>query len=431
MTDRRPDTLQPPYATGHRAAYFAFDLFPSTKGAAVHIAQMADELFARFGGGLLGVTGGGRLPRRQVEDGREIVRFDDAVPNLLGRFEAFSSWVAGHVAEHAGTLELCHVRDPWGALPVVDAPGRRYQVVYEVNGLPSIELRHTRPGLPERTLAKIRELERHCLHAADAIIVPSRVNAEAVRGYGVPDGKVTVVPNGADVPDPRPRPDDAPDRYIIYVGALQPWQGLDVLMRAFARLADLPDLRLVVCSSVQARRAKPLRRLARHLGVEDRVEWRFTVPHAQVAAWLQHAELSVAPLTACARNLDQGCAPLKVLESMAAGTPVVASDLPVVRELMADREHGRLVPADRPAELARAVRVLLEYPDTARDMGARAREHVASTLTWDASRARLAEVYRTLAAHPAVPTRPMVPTVSAGTADSARPTLSARPVDRW
>ncbi|WP_245627864.1 glycosyltransferase family 4 protein [Actinomadura oligospora] len=384
----------------HRAAYFAFDLFPSTKGASVHIAEMADELFTHSGGGLLGVTGGGWLPSRQVEGAREIVRFGDAVPNLLDRFEAFSAWVAGLVAEHAGTLELVHVRDPWGALPVVSAPDRRYKVVYEVNGLPSIELRHTRPGVPERTLAKIRELERRCLEAADAVIVPSRVNARAVRAYGIPDEKITVVPNGADVPEPRPRPEDAPGRYIVYVGALQPWQGLDVLLRAFARLADLPDLRLVVCSSVPPKRAKPLRRLARHLGVEDRVEWRFTVPHAEVAAWLEHAELAVAPLTACARNLDQGCAPLKVLESMAAGTPVVASDLPVVRELMTDREHGRLVPADRPAELARAVRVLLEYPEQARAMGARAREHVARTLTWTDSRARLAEVYRTLSLLP-------------------------------
>jgi glycosyltransferase involved in cell wall biosynthesis len=67
-----------------------------------------------------------------------------------------------------------------------------------------------------------------------------------------------------------------------------------------------------------------------------------------------------------------------------------------VRELMADGEHGRLVPADRPAELARAVRILLEYPDEAAAMGRRGREHIEESLTWARSRARLAEVYRTL-----------------------------------
>ncbi|TYC13370.1 glycosyltransferase [Actinomadura syzygii] len=383
----------------HRAAYVAFDRFPSSKGSAVHIAQMADELFARFDGGLLCAIGGGDLPRYQREGTREIARFDEPVPNLIDRAEAFSAWVAGHLEPHLDTLEVCHVRDPWSALPAVaDGPRRRrrHKVVYEVNGLPSIEMAHTWPWAAPSTLAKVRELERHCLERSDAVVVPSRVIGAAVRGLGVPDAKVHLVPNGADVPQPSQRPPDAPERYLVYVGALQPWQGLDVLLRAFARLADLPDLRLVVCASVPERRAKPLRRAAERIGVADRVDWRFTLPHHEVAAWLAHAEVSVAPLTGCARNLDQGCAPLKVIESMAAGVPVVASDLPAVRELMADGEHGRLVPADRPAELARAVRVLLEYPAEAAAMGRRGRAHIAADLTWARSRAELAAVYDTV-----------------------------------
>ncbi|MDL4772638.1 glycosyltransferase family 4 protein [Actinomadura xylanilytica] len=393
--------MRPPFR--HRAAYAAFDRFPSSKGSAVHIAQMADELFDRFGGGLLGVLGGG-LPRYQWEGGREIARFDARIPNLIDRAEAFSGWLAGHLAPHLDTLEVCHVRDPWSALPVVTAEGRRHRVVYEVNGLPSIEMSHTWPWAAPATLAKIRELERFCLERSDAVVVPSAVIGDAVRRLGVPAGRVHLVPNGADVV-PRPaRPADAPGRYLIYVGAFQPWQGLDVLLRAFARLADLDDLRLVICASVPERRAKPVRRMAERLGVAERVDWRFTLPHHEVAAWLAHAEASVAPLTGCARNLDQGCAPLKVIESMAAGVPVVASDLPVVRELMAGGEHGRLVPADRPAELARAVRILLEYPDEAAAMGGRARRRVQDGLTWTHSRARLAEVYRTVAPSRPAPT---------------------------
>ncbi|MFB4312182.1 glycosyltransferase family 4 protein [Actinomadura sp. GTD37] len=379
----------------HRAAYVAFDRFPSSKGSAVHIAQMADELFAHYGGGLLGVLGGGDLPRYQREGTREIARFGARIPNLIDRAEAFSEWVADHLAPHWETLEVCHVRDPWSALPAV-ADGRRHKVVYEVNGLPSIEMGHTWPWAAPTTLGKIRELERRCLERSDAVVVPSRVIGDAVRERGVPEHRIHLVPNGAGVPGETGRPPGAPERYVVYVGAMQPWQGLDVLMRAFARLADLPELRLVICASVPERRAKPVRRLAERLGVDGRIEWRFTLPHHEVAAWLAHAEASLAPLTGCARNLDQGCAPLKVIESMAAGVPVVASDLPAVRELMADGVHGRLVPADRPAELARAVRILLEYPEEAAAMGRRGREHIEESLTWARSRARLAEVYRTL-----------------------------------
>ncbi|NED54578.1 glycosyltransferase family 1 protein, partial [Micromonospora aurantiaca] len=70
----------------------------SSKGSAVHIAQMADELFAHYGGGLLGVIGGGDLPRYQREGTREIARFDMPIPNLIDRAEAFSGWVADHLA---------------------------------------------------------------------------------------------------------------------------------------------------------------------------------------------------------------------------------------------------------------------------------------------------------------------------------------------
>ncbi|MEV0898894.1 glycosyltransferase family 4 protein [Actinoplanes sp. NPDC049802] len=377
----------------HRAAYLAFDRFPSAKGSAVHIRHMAAELFDRYGGGLLCVLGGGDLPAYQREGGVEIVRFTDVVPNLLDRAEAFSRWAADRLAPHRDTLEICHVRDPWGALPALSTGGR---LVYEANGLPSIELPYAWPLAAPSTLAKIRELEEHCLREADAVVVPSRVISKAVTGRGAEPDRVHLVPNGADpVPAGVPRPPTAPDRYVIYVGALQPWQGVDVLLRAFARLADLTDLTLVVCSSVSENRARPLRRLAERLGVP--VRWEHQLPHAEVAAWLAHAELSVAPLTACPRNLDQGCSPIKVWESMAAGTAVVASDLPVIREVLG--EHGRLVPPDRPAELARAVRVLLEYPEACRDLGARARRHVEDGFTWKHARARLADVYDRVEAH--------------------------------
>jgi glycosyltransferase involved in cell wall biosynthesis len=81
---------------------------------------------------------------------------------------------------------------------------------------------------------------------------------------------------------------------------------------------------------------------------------------------------------------------------MAAGTPVVASGLPAVRELMTDGVHGRLVAADRPAELARAIRVLLEYPDAARAMGERGRQRVLEEFGWAATRARMATIYRSV-----------------------------------
>ena len=68
---------------------------------------------------------------------------------------------------------------------------------------------------------------------------------------------------------------------------------------------------------------------------------------------------------------------------------MVASDLPAVRELIDDGVHGRLVAPDRPGELARAIRVLLDYPEQrARDGRRRARPHRARSSRWERERAR-------------------------------------------
>ena len=85
-----------------------------------------------------------------------------------------------------------------------------------------------------------------------------------------------------------------------------------------------------------------------------------------------------------------------IVSAYVSNNTVVASDLPAVRELVADGEHGRLVYPDRPGELARAIRVLLDYPDRLAAMGPAARAHVAAHFTWEAATRRLQDLYNTL-----------------------------------
>ena len=215
-----------------------------------------------------------------------------------------------------------------------------------------------------------------------------------------------MVPNGADLIEPAPRPPDAPREYLIYFGALQGWQGIDTLLRAFARLADMQDLQLVICGSHRSRDARRSERFAERLGLQARLQWHWELAAQQLHPWISNAELSLAPLRECARNVTQGCAPLKILESMAAGVAVVASDLPPVRELISDGVEGRLVAPDRPAELARAIRVLMAYPERRRALGARGRQRVAAEFSWQRSLQTLRGVYTRIdpAAAQAAPT---------------------------
>src|SRR4029079_18208019 len=112
---------------------------------------------------------------------------------------------------------------------------------------------------------------------------------------GVAPARIHGTPNGADLPAPTPRAEGAPARYLLYFGALQPWQGLDTALRALARLHDdLADLARVLRASGRRRKAKPYRRLAARLGVEERVHWHFALPESELAPWREHAVAALA-----------------------------------------------------------------------------------------------------------------------------------------
>ncbi|PWT93122.1 MAG: glycosyl transferase [Acidobacteria bacterium] len=358
---------------------------------------MASTLFAAAGSGLLCVLGDSELPDYQNEDPIEIFRFSQSISNLLERTISFSQFVSTHLESQKENLRVCQFRDPWSGIPIISIKDRKFAAIYEVNGLPSIELSYVYPEIGLSTLAKIRALERTCWTEADAVITPSETMKQNLSALGVSPSKITVIPNGSDIPETLPpKPEDAPKKYILYFGALQRWQGIDVLLRAFALLADFQDLHLVIISSNHPRQSKPFLRLAAKLEIETRVHWRYQLHQNQLLAWIAHAWISVAPLTECSRNLQQGCCPLKVLESMALGVPVVASDLPSIRELMNDGIEGRLIRPGRPAELARAIRILLEYPDHIEKMGKCAQIRIQQHYTWKQSMAKLDQLYETI-----------------------------------
>jgi glycosyltransferase involved in cell wall biosynthesis len=380
-----------------RSLYAAFDRFPTRKGASTHIARFAPALFEHCGGGLLYALGDQELPAHQIEAEVEIRRFCAEIPNFLDRAVAYGGYLEGLLEQYADELQICHFRDPWSGVPIL-AREHDYATVYEVNALPSIELPHAFPALSARTLEKIHASEMFCLHHCDRIVTPSQTTRSLLLNLGIANSKISVIANGADLLQEQPRPAQAPDRYLIYFGAMQSWQGVDVLLRAFARLADLDDLRLVICGSARSHQARGHERLAARLGLEERMLWHWSLPAAELAPWVSHALFSVAPLRDCARNAVQGCAPLKILESMAAGVPVIASRLPPVAEIINDGVDGRLVAPDRPDELARAMRILLAYPDLRAAMAIRGRARIADQFLWSHALTQLAAVYASLRA---------------------------------
>jgi glycosyltransferase involved in cell wall biosynthesis len=179
---------------------------------------------------------------------------------------------------------------------------------------------------------------------------------------------VDVVPNGVDVERFRPRANaGGPLRTAVWLGLMTPVKRLDVLLDA---LADVPELHLRLIGSGPDRLA--IEQGVRERRLSGRVE--LTGPVADPAADLADADLFILPSAA------ENC-PLALLQAMACGLPIVASNVGGIPEVIRDEVDGLLVrPADTSA-LALALRRLLADPDAARAMGMRARERIRERYT--------------------------------------------------
>jgi len=182
--------------------------------------------------------------------------------------------------------------------------------------------------------------------------------------------------------DPRRRfmsPRHGGSPVVAYAGHLYPWKGVDVLLQA---LALLPDVRgSIIGGHPSEGDLARLQGLARTLGIEARVTFAGFVHRSTIPALLEQADVLVMPHSATPVS-ERYASPLKLFEYMGAGKPIVASDLPAVREVLRDGENARLVrPAD-PKDLAAGIAAVLADQSLAERI-ARTAFAEAASYTWE------------------------------------------------
>jgi phosphatidylinositol alpha-mannosyltransferase len=204
-------------------------------------------------------------------------------------------------------------------------------------------------------------------------------------------GPVEIIPNGVEVErfagagrERSTRPAEVPaGRVLLWVSRLDPQKGFPIMVRAFAILArEEEDLRLVVIGDGRDRGAidalpDDLRRRVAMLG---------TVPNAELPPYHAAADVFVA---AAVGHESFG---IVLVEAMAAGVPVVATDIPGYREVVRDGIDGLLVPPGDPDTLAASIRRVLAEPELARRLAEAGGER-ARSLSWDVVVPRIEAVY--------------------------------------
>jgi D-inositol-3-phosphate glycosyltransferase len=258
-------------------------------------------------------------------------------------------------------------------------------------GVPLVSTFHTLAQLKNRVAETAAEreqvvryeIERRTMAGSDRIVALTAVDrGQMIRHYGAL-APIDVIPGGTDPERFRPRPragarqalglSDPDGKVVLFVGRIQRLKGLEVLLRAFARLRDL-DAQLVVVGGQrgigqESREIGRVQHLAAKLGVADRTRFVGAVAHEQLPLYYAAADVTVMPSSYESFGLV-------AVESLACGTPVVATRVGGLSSIVRDGENGLLV-AWRHADLfADRLRQVLTDERLREHLAAHARESV-------------------------------------------------------
>jgi glycosyltransferase involved in cell wall biosynthesis len=284
--------------------------------------------------------------------------------------------------------DVYHFHDPElipvGLLLVRDGA----RVIYDVHENAPQEALTLNKGHPWRgqcrawTLAALEELARRGLHAFVCA-------TPAIARLFPPARTITLqnFPHRHEMLAPAPLRERLP--HLVYAGGISAIRGIREMVRALEGLP--PSVRLQLAGSFAA---PQLLAQVQSLSGWRQVDYRGQLGRGGVQQLLARARLGLVLYHPEQDHLD--AQPNKLFEYMAAGLPVIASDFPLWRRLVADAGCGLVVDPLAPRAIAAAARYLLDHPAEAEAMGQRGRAAVAACYNWEAEATKLLGLYRRL-----------------------------------
>lgn len=293
-------------------------------GGLTVLRGLAPELVHQLGGRILFLVG--MEARRELAD--LVPQSALLVPsNARGSFRrvTWEHWRLGAwVTANKGGVLLGLA----STIPMMIPPDLKTAVLVQNFAPLNGRIRKVYGGIQRARLEALRRLTERSVRKADITLVFTRYG-QALIGDLARGGTVARIPPGLDPVTPSPSGSHLGHPFILAVGDLYRYKGVEDAIAALSYLG-FDELHLLICgSTVEPLYKQRLQRLAQHLAVDHRVQFLGSVGRGELASQLTRAKA----LVQCSRVESLG---LPILEGMAAGTPVVATDLPAVRELGED-----------------------------------------------------------------------------------------------
>lgn len=294
-------------------------------------------------------------------------------------------WYVWHLLKRLRRADVVHVFSA-SYLSFLLAPTPAVLVARKLYGKPVVL--HYHSGEAEDHVRRWRRTARPVLRMADRVVVPSDFLVEVFDRFDI---EAEAIQNFIADDFTTHRRRESPRPVFLANRNLEPMYNVACVLRAFARIRQRrPDARLLVAGDGSQRRS--LQALARDLDLEG-VIFLGQVPPERMSALYDEADIFLN-----ASSIDNQ--PLSILESFAAGLPVVTTCAGGIPHLVRHGENGLMVPLDDDASLAEQALRLLEEPGLSAELTARARREYRERYRWDAVRERWKELYRELLEEP-------------------------------
>ena len=218
---------------------------------------------------------------------------------------------------------------------------------------------------PELRIEAERDLAQNCHY----VMAPTdKEKEELILHYGTLAERIGVVPCGVNLEQFKPTGKEnarqrlgfGDGKIILFVGRIDPLKGVDKLIRAIPYLQNILGLRLMIIGGGEhsQREIEQLRKLVRNLNIQDSIAFVGLIKHGQLPYFYSAADACVIPSYCESFGLV-------ALESLACGTPVVATDVGGFRSIIRQGETGYVVADNAPHHLADKIALLLSRPSTA------------------------------------------------------------------
>lgn len=237
---------------------------------------------------------------------------------------------------------------------------------------------------------------------ADKIVVLAQSSKNfLIKRYNFIKDKIVVIPNGINLERFDVLKDNEirsryniREKYIVgYTGTFFPWQGVEYLVKAIPYvLNEIKDVKFLLVG--YGPEFEFIKELLYKMELEAKVILTGKVSPEEIPNYIASMDIFVIPRPSTLAT--ETALPLKLLEAMAAGKSIIATEMGGLSEVIVHNENGILIPSPEPEELAKKISYLLLHPEVRERLGISARDSVCKKYNWEKSVQKMYHLYKTI-----------------------------------